>query len=71
MKVLVTGASGLLGKKVISVLSGEHAVGGVHLNVEVPNSRYLDITNQLEVAKYIKLYKTEVLVKTEAIYEKK
>ena len=67
MKVLVTGASGLLGKKVISVLSGEHAVGGVHLNVEVPNSRYLDITNQIEVAKFIKLYTPEVIVHTAAI----
>ena len=46
MKVLVTGASGLLGKKIISVLSGEHAVGGIHLNTKVPNSKQLDITNK-------------------------
>ena len=67
MKVLVTGASGLLGKKVISVLSDEHAVGGVHLNVEVPNSKPLDITNQIEVANFIKLYTPEVIVHTAAI----
>jgi len=69
MKLLVIGASGLLGSRVAGLASKEHEVYGTCSSHELslPNSLKLDVTNQEEVKKTVSELKPQAVVNCAAM----
>lgn len=74
MKILVTGANGLLGQKLITLLqedAGVELIAAAHRPFVLPLKRgefvELDITNQLRVEQVIGLIKPDVIINTAAM----
>lgn len=67
MKTLVTGASGFLGAKLMSVLDREHEVVGTYMTKEKRDCIYLDVTNGDHVYATINNLKPDITIHTAAI----
>jgi dTDP-4-dehydrorhamnose reductase len=67
MRILIVGASGLLGKKLLKILSYTHNVGGTYSTRPYENCKHLDITDNDAVEQFITFYQPEVVVHTAAI----
>jgi dTDP-4-dehydrorhamnose reductase len=67
MKILVTGGSGLLGKKLLRVLSFNNEVGGTYLSRPHENCKYLDVTDRKAVERFIDLYRPDIVIHTAAM----
>lgn len=67
MKILITGGSGLLGKKLLKILSFNHEVGGTYLTRPHENCKHLDVTDRKAVEQFIDLYRPDTVVHTAAI----
>ena len=67
MRILVVGGSGLLGKKLLRILSFTHNVGGTYFTEPYENCKKLDITDRKAVEQFITLYQPEVIIHTAAI----
>ena len=64
---MVIGASSLLGKKLMKVLSSSHDIGGTYFQNSITNSKFLDITDKEEVYKFTNLYSPDWIINTSAL----
>lgn len=67
MRILIIGGSGLLGKKLLKLLSYDHEVGGAYNTRSCENCKHLDITDRTAVEQFIDFYQPDVLIHTAAI----
>lgn len=67
MNLLITGANGFLGKKLIKVLSAEHEVIGTSSMSTIPGLRKLDLRAPRSIKKTLLDIKPDVLIHTAAI----
>ena len=67
MRIVVTGGSGLLGKKLLKVLSHEHEVGGTYNTRPCENCKHLDIMDRRAVKQFVDFYQPDEIIHTAAI----
>lgn len=68
MKILVTGASGLLGKKVYSVASGRHEVIGTYCSKKPSDFLvWFSLSSLEEIKPFLDLHKPQVIIHTAAL----
>lgn len=67
MRIVITGISGLLGRKLYEVLSPGNELGGVYLSNEVEGCRHLDISNRSDVEEFFETVNPEAVVHTAAL----
>lgn len=66
-KILLTGASGLLGQKIYSILSRTHQVEGLCHKKQMKQFKSLDLTDEVQLLAHITLCKPEIIIHTAAI----
>ena len=74
-KILVTGSNGLLGQKIIEILSGIESVGVIATSLNVDkiidvkdyNFELLDLTNHVETAYIIQTHNPDIIINTAAM----
>ena len=66
MKIVIVGASGFLGTKLMDILSKNHEVIGIDIN-ENNKISYLDATDFEEVREFLEKHKPEVIIDTVGI----
>jgi len=69
MKVLITGASGLLGKRLFEIISKNEETTGTHTKNKVENTYYLDISNRNSVESLFAEAKPEVIIHAAALVD--
>jgi len=67
MKILITGGTGFLGAKLMTVLSKDYEVGGTCLTKKERNCVYLDITNENQVNSILTQLRPDIVIHTVAI----
>ncbi|MBT6690046.1 SDR family oxidoreductase [archaeon] len=67
MKVVILGASGLLGTKLMDILSVEHEVIGTYLNTPSKGLQILDVTNKQKVEEFLRRESPDVVINTVAL----
>ena len=67
MRVLVTGASGLLGRRIFEAFSKEHQVFGTYSNNKEKNLKKLDIRKKNQVKLVFDRYKPTLVIHTASI----
>ena len=74
-KILVTGSNGLLGQKIIEILSGIETIGVIATSLNVDkivdvngyNFELLDLTNHVETAYIIRTHNPDIIINTAAM----
>lgn len=66
-KILVTGASGFLGKKLMNILARYYKVYGIQNKSSLGKFQNIDLTNKKELIAYIELKKPNIIIHTAAI----
>jgi len=67
MRVLITGASGLLGRRLFEILSRDHEVIGTYNNNKTHKCHYLDISDRESVELFFKKIDPEIVIHCAAL----
>lgn len=67
MRILITGASGLLGRRLFEILSREHEVIGTYNNNKSHKCHYLDISDRESVGNFFKKVDPDIVVHCAAL----
>ncbi len=69
MKVLITGASGLLGRRLFEIISKTEETVGVHIGERVENMHFLDISDKNSVESFFQEIKPDVIIHAAALVD--